>query len=174
LRWHCKNFKAKDTTILRADFEFRKSSSKSVIQYKNRKEFDMRRHSTYSQTIHIGGASPRETEILAFGLCNTRLKNAGDSSSRIDALNKTHQLWSILVRDLSGDANKLPEDLKRQLVDLGFWAMSYSVAAMGSGLSTQPLIDVNQNILDGLKLQQQAHSPKANSAATSGFVPAQA
>lgn len=128
----------------------------------------------YSQKIHIGGASPRETEILAFGLCNARLRSCGDSASRIDALNKTHQLWSLLVRDLASNANNLPEGLKKQLVDLGFWAMGYSVAAMGRDLPIQPLIDVNQNILEGLRLQQVATSDVRADTHHTAFVPAQA
>lgn len=113
----------------------------------------MRRQDAYTQAVHIGGATPRETEILAFGLCNARLRTAVDAGSRIDALNKTHQLWSLLVRDLAGNANKLPPNLKKQLVDIGFWAMSFSVSAMGREISLQPLIEVNQNIIDGLRMQ---------------------
>lgn len=134
----------------------------------------MQRQDSYAQTVHIGGASPRETEMLAFGLCNARLKSATDARSRIDALNKTHQLWSLLVRDLAGNANRLPEELKKQLVDLGFWAMGYCVAAMSRDLSIQPLVDVNQNILDGLKLQQQAQMRPAANHPLAAFVAAQA
>lgn len=110
----------------------------------------------YAKTVHIGGASPQEAEILAFGLCNARLSNAHESRTRIEALNKNHSLWSLLVRDLSGQANQLPAQLKQSLLDLGFWVMSYSLAAMGRELPLQPLIDVNQNILEGLKLQTRA------------------
>ncbi len=113
----------------------------------------MQRPNAYTQAANVGGASPRETEILAFGLCNARLAKAADVRSRIDALNKTHQLWSLLVRDLAGDENKLPAPLKEQLISLGFWAMNYSRKAIGSDLSVQPLIDVNTNILEGLRAQ---------------------
>jgi flagellar protein FlaF len=107
----------------------------------------------YAKTIHIGGAAPRDAEILAFGLCNARLTKCHDKLSRIDALNKTHQLWSILIRDLSNRSNALPERVKQELIGLGFWAMGYSIAAMGRDLSVQPLIDVNQNIMEGLQAQ---------------------
>lgn len=110
----------------------------------------------YFKTVHIGGASTQETEILAFGLCNVRLGKADGGRARIEALNKNHTLWSMLVRDLSSDGNQLPETLKRSLVDLGFWSMSYSVAAMSRKIPLQPLIDVNQNIMDGLRLQNRA------------------
>lgn len=123
----------------------------------------MQRQDAYSQAIHIGGGAPRETEMLALGLCNAKLRSLNDARTRIDALHKTHQLWSLLVRDLAGNANKLPADLKMSLVDIGFWAMGYCVMAMGSEISVQPLIDVNQNILEGLKMQQtkQASPPIA-------------
>lgn len=133
----------------------------------------MQRQDAYSQAIHIGGGSPRETEVLAFGLCNARLKSFNDARSRIDALNKTHQLWSLLVRDLAGNANKLPSDLKTQLVDIGFWAMGYCVAAMGSDVSVQPLIDVNQNILEGLKMQQKTQASPPNAQRYVPFASAQ-
>jgi len=113
----------------------------------------MPRRDNYSQSVHIGGASPRETEILAFGLCNARLAKVGDGRSRIDALNKTHQLWSLLVRDLASEGNGLPQQLRQELINLGFWAMQYSSMATCQDLPLQPLIDVNQNILEGLRAQ---------------------
>jgi flagellar protein FlaF len=133
----------------------------------------MQRHDAYTQTVHIGGASPRETEMLAFGLCNARLKSAADARSRIDALNKTHQLWSLLVRDLAGSANRFPSELKKQLVDIGFWAMGFSVSAMGCERSLQPLIEVNQNIIDGLKMQQKEQSTPSLTIQRASFSAAQ-
>ena len=133
----------------------------------------MQRGDVYFQAPDLGGASAREAEILAFGLCNARLSRATDSKSRIDALHKTHQLWSLLVRDLAGDTNQLPKPLKDELISLGFWAMRYSVAAAGQDLPLQPLIDVNQNIADGLRLQA-AHQPRAAPKATLNAITAHA
>lgn len=113
----------------------------------------MQPRDVYSQTVHIGGASPREAEMLAFGLCNTRLRAKPEGRGRIDALNKTHQLWSLLVRDLASEGNGLPIAVKQELIQLGFWAMHYSVLAMGQDLDLRPLIEVNQNIADGLGAQ---------------------
>jgi flagellar protein FlaF len=115
----------------------------------------MQRGDVYFQSPQIGGASARDTEILAFGLCNARLGKAHDTKSRIEALHKTHQLWSLLVRDLAADDNRLPKFLKDELIGLGFWAMRYSIAATAEDLPLQPLIDVNRNIADGLRAQAQ-------------------
>lgn len=110
----------------------------------------------YTKSVHIGGASPRETEILAFGLCNARLAKAADTRSRIDALHKTHQLWSLLVRDLATEENKYPEALKNELIDLGFWAMKFCVQAAVQEIPLDPLLAVNSNIAEGLKSQAQS------------------
>lgn len=118
----------------------------------------MQRRDAYNQAVHIGGATPRETEMLAFGLCNARLSKATDPRSRIDALSKTHQLWSLMVRDLACEGNKMPETTKQDLIGIGFWAMGYSVAAACHPMPLQPLIDVNQNILEGLRLQTSARA----------------
>ena len=107
----------------------------------------------YARTSDLGGASPRETEIIAFGLCNARLSRAITLAERVAALHKTHELWSILFRDLSSDANQLPPSLRSDLIALGVWAMQYCVSAMSSDATLQPLIEVNRNVADGLRAQ---------------------
>ena len=107
----------------------------------------------YGAFTDLGGVSPREAEVLAFGLCNTRLANASDARSRIAALQKNQQLWSMLVRDLASEGNFLPDTLKQQLIDLGFWAMRYGTLAISQDLPLDPLISVNRNILEGLRAQ---------------------
>jgi flagellar protein FlaF len=113
----------------------------------------MQSNASYSRTPQLGGATPRETEILAFGLCNDRLARADTSRTRIEALHKTHQLWSMLVRDVQSPGNSLPETLKQQLASLGIWAMMYCTRAIPEDLSVQPLIEVNRNMIDGLRAQ---------------------
>lgn len=114
---------------------------------------------TYSRNSDLGGATPRETEAVAFGLCNARLAQANTPGERIAALHKTHMLWGILVRDLSHAGNRLPEQLRQQLLGIGVWAMSYSVAAMTNEASLQPLIEVNRNLADGLRTPTGAVRP---------------
>lgn len=122
---------------------------------------------SYFRTNRLGGATPRETEILAFGLCNDRLTKAATPRARVEALNKTHQLWSILARDLEMPANGLPQDLKQQLVALAFWAMAYSTQAITRDLAVQPLVDVHAAMIEGLRAQQHA----ASSAGTVSVIP---
>jgi flagellar protein FlaF len=114
----------------------------------------MQRKATYFRTPQIGGATPRETEIVAFGLCNDRLLKASTPQQRIEALAKTQLLWSLLVKDLGLEGNRLPPELKQNLISLGFWAMAYATKATLQDLPLEPLIEVHSNIIDGLRAQQ--------------------
>lgn len=112
--------------------------------------------SAHYQRVSSKNACPRESEIAAFSLVNRLLTAEGDSFSRIKALGKNHDLWSLLVKDLALVGNSLPAELKAQLTELGFWAMKYSIRAMSERLSLEPLIEVNRNISDGLREQAAA------------------
>ena len=98
-------------------------------------------------------ASPRESEIVAFSLCNAGLEAAITPADRIKALYKNQQLWSLIVKDVGLDGNGLPADLKTRLAELGSWAMSYSIVAMANDVSLAPLMQVNQDMIDGLRSQ---------------------
>jgi flagellar protein FlaF len=113
----------------------------------------MQRTASYFRTPQIGGATPRETEILAFGLCNDRLTRAATPRERIEALGKTQELWSLLVTDVGSEGNALPDDLKKNLIGLGFWAMQYATRAILKELPLQPLIDLHRDMIDGLRAQ---------------------
>lgn len=113
----------------------------------------MQRAVSYFQAPQIGGASPQETEILAFGLCNDRLSRANTAQSRIAALHKTHQLWSLLVQDVGSESNALPDGLKGQIISIGVWAMRYSTQALAADLPLKPLIAVHQQMIAGLQAQ---------------------
>jgi len=128
----------------------------------------MARKPSYFRTPQLGGATPRETEALAFGLCNDRMAKADTPRARVEALHKTHQLWSLLVRDLESPGNALPATLKQQLMSLGMWAMFYSTRAIAADLPMQPLINVNRNMIDGLRMQPGAAQPSPGESELAG------
>jgi flagellar protein FlaF len=114
----------------------------------------MQRSATYFHNPQIGASTPRDAEVLAFGLCNDRLSRADSPLARIEALHKTHQLWSLLVRDLNHPGNGLPPNLKQQLIALGFWAMVYSTRAIANvNMPLKPLIDLHRDMIEGLRAQ---------------------
>lgn len=132
----------------------------------------MQRTASYFRTPQIGGGTPQETEILAFGLCNDRLTRAATPRERIEALGKTQQLWSLLVNDIGGEANRLPDELKQNLLRLGFWAMDYANRAMLQELPVEPLIDLHRDMIEGLRAQARPPAPAPAAAASPASAPA--
>jgi flagellar protein FlaF len=103
----------------------------------------------------VSNVSAQDSEIMAFTVANTYLEESSDQFSRTKALHKNQQLWSLLIKDVMKKDNRLPEPLKEQIINLGLWAMAYSVRAMGWDLPLNPLIEVNRNMIAGLRRQMQ-------------------
>jgi flagellar biosynthesis regulator FlaF len=122
----------------------------------------MSRGLRHYQKPGFDAASPRESEIVAFSLCNSGLESAVTPAERINALYKNQQLWSMVVKDVGLEGNGLPPDLKAQLAELGRWAMSYSIIAMSSDVSLAPLVRVNQDMIEGLRSQAAPPAPLAS------------
>ena len=98
-----------------------------------------------------GSLEPREVEAAAFVFVNRLLQEAGTASERIKALHRNHKLWSLLVTDVGLTGNGLPPILKKDLVSVGAWSMSYSIAAMSQDRPIQPLVDINNDMVEALR-----------------------
>ncbi len=86
-------------------------------------------------------------------MVNRELETCTPGQSRIRAVGRNHNLWSLLVKDLSLAENRLPEPIKAQLIGLGLWSMRYSTLALLRDLPVAPLVAVNNNVLEGLMEQ---------------------
>lgn len=113
----------------------------------------MRNGRDHYRQLGAATAEPRETEIVAFRRIIGELETAEDDRTRVRAFGRNHDLWATLVRDLALTENQLPQDLKTQLIALGFWSMNYSVAGALRHLPAEPAIAVNRNVLEGLLAQ---------------------
>ena len=102
--------------------------------------------------------APRDLEAAAFAFVNGLLENARGSQERVAALGRNHRLWSLLLTDVGMSNNGLPPILKKDLVSVGSWSMSYSIAAMGRDLPVGPLVDVNRDMMEALRLNSIAAS----------------
>jgi flagellar protein FlaF len=103
-----------------------------------------------ANAAHTGGDSER----AAFNMIIRELENCTPGTSRVRALGRNHTLWSVLVRDLALEENRLPEGIKAQLISLGLWSMRYSTNAMLKDLPLTPLLEVNRNVVSGLAAQR--------------------
>ncbi len=61
--------------------------------------------------------------------------------------------------------NRLPDGIKSGLIGLGLWSMRYSTQALLQELPVEPLIEVNNNVLEGLLAQ-----PSSSGACLTGAV----
>ncbi len=96
-------------------------------------------------------ANPRETEYRAFGMVINRMSQAESHTGVVEACHLNNRLWSALTADLSRPENPLPNDLKARLISLALWTYRYSAKVMSGEASPQPLIDLNREIMAGLK-----------------------
>lgn len=116
-------------------------------------------------TQQNAAASPREVELRAFRYVNGLLATAADVPARAKALHKTHQLWSLLISDLSQPGNALPPDLKGRIISLGLWAQREAAARLEDAASLEALIALHRDMIAGLEAQQPAQAPRAFAAA---------
>ena len=97
--------------------------------------------------------SDREAERDVIGLVTARLRAAAKSDDQIvraRALADNSSMWSIFVSDLSSDGNQLQTELRAQIVSVGLAVIRESKRRDTRAVDFDFLIEVNQNIMDGL------------------------
>ena len=107
---------------------------------------------------------PRDVEAAAFVFVNRMLAEATTGPERIKALHRNHRLWSLLLTDVGLSSNGLPPILKKDLVSVGAWSMSYSIVAMNVDRPVQPLIDINNDMIEALRPARVAPAATAHAA----------
>ncbi|GBR07192.1 flagellar biosynthesis regulator FlaF [Acetobacter oeni] len=95
--------------------------------------------------------SPRQIEAMAFSQAITMLQSARTQKDRIHALSMNQKLWSAVLREVGVENNGMPPVLRHDLLKLSVWATRYCVRAMLHKISLKPLIDINRDMLDGLR-----------------------
>src|ERR1700749_1993255 len=101
---------------------------------------------------------PKQTEYRLFGLVTRALmdaeqKGASDHSGRMKALHWTRRLWSTLAADCANPENRLPMQLRANIISLSIWVDKHTSQVMQKQAAFQPLIDVNRIIMQGLSNQ---------------------
>jgi len=106
---------------------------------------------------------PKQTEYRAFAIFTRALEQAEAEGpvAIVKAVADNRQLWLTLQIDLASEENKLPLELKAQLISIAIWVDKYSVSAMKREASLEPLITVNKQIMEGLRGSQRPASPAA-------------
>ena len=95
----------------------------------------------------------REHEAVLRVTANLMSSDRGKSKDYgrfVNAVYKNRQLWGILTTDLLAKENRLPNQLKGQLLYLAEFVRHHSSKVLSDGASIKPLVDVNRAILNGL------------------------
>jgi flagellar protein FlaF len=107
------------------------------------------------QKAQAAADSPRSTEYRLFGQVTGALiaaeRDGLKGAALADAIDWNRRLWSALAIDCMDEANQMSRELRAQIVSLSLWVARYSSQVMQDGASLGPLIEVNRNIMQGLK-----------------------
>jgi flagellar biosynthesis activator protein FlaF len=98
---------------------------------------------------------PRSTEYRLFGKITGALIEAHKTGMRAgplaEALDWNRRLWRTLADDCLDDRNRLPKEVRANIVSLSLWVAKYSRRVAREGASLEPLIQVNRTIMQGLQ-----------------------
>ena len=109
----------------------------------------------YNEIVEESSRSMRAQEARALDRVISMLREAEDSGPRtrqgVNALYQLRTLWTVLLDDLNGSENALPDTLRARLISIGIWVIK-EIERLRNGEVTDmaPLIEINQIIRDGL------------------------
>jgi len=99
--------------------------------------------------------SPRDVEyrLLAnvTGALVEAQKEPDNTKKRVESAIWNRDVWAAFRVDLSSNQNGLPEELKASLVSLSLWIERETMAVMDGTGDIDALIEINRNIMGGLK-----------------------
>ena len=101
----------------------------------------------------------REAEYDIFSRVTRMLRQAArkaDNNETIQAVHKNTELWSLLAYDLVEPGNALPDQVKAGMISLAGFVVRHGHAVLAGNATTEPLIDINLNIMRGLRGEEAA------------------
>jgi flagellar protein FlaF len=111
---------------------------------------------SYAEVLEDDPRDARGNERRAFehAIALLRAAEAGGTQSRdcIEALQFVRRLWTILIDDLGGPGNDLPEALRADLISIGLWVMKeLELIRSGRSENLAGIREVCATICEGLK-----------------------
>lgn len=98
--------------------------------------------------------APREIEYELFARVTRALQMVAANErggKAAQAVVDNTMLWTELAADLAHEANQLPADLKGGLLSLAMFSIRHGNRVISGDASVEPLIDINLNIMKGLR-----------------------
>ena len=104
--------------------------------------------------------APRSSEHAALASATRLLKAANSPEAGfpdlMKALEDNRRVWSFFADAVADDRNALPEDLRAQILSLAMFTFEHTRKIIDREATLEPLIDVNQAIMRGLRQQSDA------------------
>ena len=110
------------------------------------------------QATQLATEAPRQTEYRLFGEVTRDLVVAHDAGNKgrgsadwNQAILRNRRMWLLLQGDLMTDGNRLPDELRAKLISVAIWVDKHSRKVIKGEADLSPLIEVNRNIMGGLR-----------------------
>jgi flagellar protein FlaF len=101
--------------------------------------------------------NPRSTEYRLLAQVSVALTRARDgkrgTAEFVDALLWNKKVWDAFIVDLSSDGNRLPMELRAQIIGIGLWVGRETILVLDGNGDLDALINVNRTIMEGLAPQ---------------------
>lgn len=114
----------------------------------------MRGYAAYAK-VQNTTESPRRVEHRLLSQVNATLREVAsrpdDLPKLYDALIWNKKVWDAFMLDLTDENNRLPGETKQILIRLSAWVTKHTFAVMDRDARIEPLIEVNDAILEGLQ-----------------------
>lgn len=118
-------------------------------------------YATY-KTAQTKSDDPRDIEYRLLAQVTGAMidaKNTKEVKPKIEAILWNSRVWSALRVDLYDEKNQLPEQLRGSLISLSLWIERETHAIMDGEGDMDALIDINRNIMAGLKPELAQEEP---------------
>lgn len=118
--------------------------------------------------------NPRSMEYRLLGQVTAALTKARDgnrgTAEFVDAMLWNKKVWDAFIVDLSSEGNRLPKELRAQIIGIGLWVGRETIQVLDGTGDIDALINVNKTIMEGLAPQtgQSTAAAPASAAAPAG------
>lgn len=115
----------------------------------------------------------RDTEYRLLGQVTGALMRARDENltlqERISAVLWNDRVWNAFLCDLSQPGNRLPDQIKQNLIKLAVWVAKETQRFLDNQTTLDGFISINRQIMAGLAPKSEARPPSAAAAQPSAL-----
>jgi flagellar biosynthesis activator protein FlaF len=119
----------------------------------------MKNYAAYQQSQNTT-EHPRDIEYRLLGQVTAALlaakEKTGNQVALVDAVLWNRNVWSAFRVDLLDPGNQLPKEIKAQLISISLFIERETTEVMNGTADLEALIDINKQIMDGLRPKGEA------------------